>query len=116
MSLAPGYLRGLIIIATLPVLLILPADSHAMENPSAKTHANKTIGQKKPKTAFQFPDADINHFIIYGQSLSTGQQTAPAISVTNYAGNLMLGEQVWSNYSNNLDSPDLILILLLQNR
>ncbi|MBC7721455.1 MAG: hypothetical protein H7068_05480, partial [Pedobacter sp.] len=53
---------------------------------------------------FQSPSADINQVIIYGQSLSTGQQTAPVISVKNYAGNLMLGEQVWSNFSNNLDT------------
>ncbi len=57
---------------------------------------------------FQSPSADINQIIIYGQSLSTGQQTAPVISVKNYAGNLMLGEQVWSNLSNNLDTANLV--------
>ncbi len=57
---------------------------------------------------FQSPTADINHIIIYGQSLSTGQQTAPAISVKNYAGNLMLGDQVWSNFSNILDNQNLV--------
>lgn len=57
---------------------------------------------------FQSPTADINQVIIYGQSLSTGQQTAPVISVKNYAGNLMLGEQLWSNFSNNLDTANLV--------
>ncbi|MBC7889860.1 MAG: hypothetical protein H7Z13_18445, partial [Ferruginibacter sp.] len=57
---------------------------------------------------FQSPSADINQVIIYGQSLSTGQQTAPVISEKNYKGNLMLGEQVWSNFSNNLDTINLV--------
>lgn len=64
--------------------------------------------QHLPKSRFQLPESDINQFIMYGQSLSTGQQTQPAISVNNYKGNLMLGEQVWSNYSNKLDTSNLI--------
>ncbi len=56
---------------------------------------------------FQSPTADINQIIMYGQSLSTGQQTAPSISVKNYAGNLMLGEQAWSNMGNSLDTVGL---------
>jgi len=64
--------------------------------------------KKKKKMRFQQPKNDINQIIIYGQSLSTGQQTAPSLSVKNYAGNLMLGNQVWSNFSNNIDTPSLV--------
>ncbi len=40
------------------------------------------------------------HFILYGQSLSTGNQSYPSLSVTNIAGNYMIGDQVWINYGN----------------
>jgi|GEM_PF-852960 len=69
---------------------------------------NKAYGmaqQLNHNPYFQSPSSDINQVIIYGQSLSTGQQTAPSISVKNYKGNLMLGSQVWSNFNNNLDTP-----------
>lgn len=45
---------------------------------------------------YQRPTKDINHFIIYGQSLSTGQQTCPELSRQNYRGNLMIGANEWS--------------------
>ncbi len=41
------------------------------------------------------------HLIIYGQSLSTGQQSWPPLSTTNVAGNFMVGSQVWTNYGNS---------------
>lgn len=44
---------------------------------------------------YQRPTKDINHFIIYGQSLSTGQQTCPELSRSNYRGNLMVGQYEW---------------------
>lgn len=52
------------------------------------------------------PTEDINHFIIYGQSLSTGQQTCPELSRTNYRGNLMVGQYEWLSGvgSNNMDA------------
>lgn len=40
------------------------------------------------------------HLIIYGQSLSTGQQSWPVLSTTNVSGNYMIGSQVWINYNN----------------
>lgn len=46
-------------------------------------------------TTYQRPTKDINHFIIYGQSLSTGQQTCPELSRLNYRGNLMIGQYEW---------------------
>jgi hypothetical protein len=65
--------------------------------------------QEQVKTsAFQLPEGQIAQVIMYGQSLSTGQQTPPSISTNNYKGNLMLGGQVWSNYGNNLDDAQLI--------
>ncbi len=109
--------RSFLCFSLLFLLLTFTATTSAAENMVSKKQIKKEAvniptGHKhqrlKYKTNFQTPVADINQFIIYGQSLSTGQQTAPAISVSNYAGNLMLGEQVWSNYTNNLDSPDLI--------
>ncbi|NWJ52483.1 MAG: hypothetical protein HXX14_16615 [Bacteroidetes bacterium] len=40
------------------------------------------------------------HLIIYGQSLSTGQQSWPPLSLLPVKGNYMIGSQVWSNYNN----------------
>lgn len=40
------------------------------------------------------------HFIIYGQSLSTGHQSYPVISTENIHGNYMIGDQIWINYNN----------------
>lgn len=38
------------------------------------------------------------HFIIYGQSLSCGEQSYPPLSVENVEGNYMIGSQIWYNY------------------
>ena len=43
---------------------------------------------------------EYQHFILYGQSLSTGNQSYPSLSTTNVAGNYMVGSQVWINYGN----------------
>ena len=40
------------------------------------------------------------HIIIYGQSLSTGQQSWPPLSTTAVPNNYMIGNQVWTNYGN----------------
>ncbi len=40
------------------------------------------------------------HFIIYGQSLSTGHQSYPALTTGSVHGNYMIGEQVWINQGN----------------
>lgn len=40
------------------------------------------------------------HFIITGQSLSTGMQTWPALSTQNVPNTYMIGDQVWINYGN----------------
>lgn len=45
----------------------------------------------------------IDHFIMDGQSLSTGHQSWPALSTENVAGNFMLGDQIWSNYGHGND-------------
>ncbi|GHT88981.1 hypothetical protein FACS189474_5160 [Bacteroidia bacterium] len=39
------------------------------------------------------------HFIMYGQSLSTGHEAYP-VSTENIAGNYMIGDQIWINYGN----------------
>lgn len=66
---------------------------------------NKVYPEKKisiGNVRFQQPTKDINHCIIYGQSLSTGQQTCPPVSTKNFRGNLMAGEYEWiSNTGNN---------------
>lgn len=43
---------------------------------------------------------DYQHFIIYGQSLSTGHQSYPVISDQAVDGNYMVGEQIWINNGN----------------
>jgi len=43
---------------------------------------------------------EYKHFILYGQSLATGNQSYPSLSVTNVTGNYMIGDQVWINYGN----------------
>ena len=40
---------------------------------------------------------DIQHFIINGQSLSTGHQSYPVLSTENIPGNYMVGGEVWTN-------------------
>jgi hypothetical protein len=39
------------------------------------------------------------HFIMYGQSLSTGSESYP-VSTENIEGNYMIGDQIWINYGN----------------
>jgi hypothetical protein len=43
---------------------------------------------------------DYTHYIIYGQSLSTGHQSDP-LSTTNVPGNYMLGDRLWINNGNS---------------
>lgn len=40
------------------------------------------------------------HLIMYGQSLSTGAQSYPALSTENIEGNYMIGDQVWIEQGN----------------
>lgn len=40
------------------------------------------------------------HLIMYGQSLSNGDQSWPPLSTTPVANNYMIGSQVWINYGN----------------
>lgn len=40
------------------------------------------------------------HFIMYGQSLSTGHESWATISAENVKGNYMIGDQIWINYGN----------------
>lgn len=40
----------------------------------------------------------LQHFIIYGQSLSSGEQSYPPLSTENVEGNYMIGRQIWINY------------------
>lgn len=46
----------------------------------------------------------LDHFIMNGQSLSTGHQSWPVLSTENVSGNFMLGNQIWMNYGNDLQS------------
>ena len=53
--------------------------------------------EKKSET----PDTKIyQHFIIYGQSLSTGHQSYPALTTESLSGNYMIGDQIWINQGN----------------
>lgn len=54
----------------------------------------------KPTNPDGTPTESYKHFIIYGQSLSTGHQSYPVISTENIPGNYMLGDQIWVNYGN----------------
>lgn len=47
---------------------------------------------KKPETYL--------HFIMDGQSLSTGHQSYPTLSTENLPGNYMISNQIWINYGN----------------
>ena len=59
---------------------------------------------------YQLPIADINHIAIYGQSLSTGTQGCPVISIENFRGNLMVGQYEWlgGTGSNNKSGLNLL--------
>lgn len=46
------------------------------------------------------PAQTYEHFILYGQSLSTGHQSWPPLSTTPISGNFMIGTQVWTNLGN----------------
>ncbi len=46
------------------------------------------------------PLTSFKHFVIYGQSLSTGQQSWPSLSTENVVGNYMLGDQIWIGDNN----------------
>lgn len=76
---------------------------------------NRSVGStsslfKSGITNYQKPNTDIVNFIIYGQSLSTGQQTCPELSRENYKGNLMIGQYEWISGvgSNTKDSINLL--------
>lgn len=59
------------------------ADNHSLE---------KDGNKKKPEMYM--------HFIMDGQSLSTGHQSYPTLSTENVPGNYMISNQVWINYGN----------------
>ena len=44
----------------------------------------------------------LQHFIIYGQSLSCGEQSYPPLSVENVKNNFMIGSQIWYNYGHKV--------------
>lgn len=46
----------------------------------------------------------LDHFIINGQSLSTGHQSWPVVSTENVPGNFMLGNQIWNNYGHDWEA------------
>lgn len=78
-------------------LLILTAISNS-QTIAVNTEINaRKIASESNSTANSI---DFQHFIIYGQSLSTGHQSYPSLSVTNVAGNYMIGDQVWINSGN----------------
>ena len=52
------------------------------------------------------------HFIIYGQSLSTGHQSYPALTTEPLSGNYMIGDQIWINQGNR-NSAILIRLLII---
>jgi len=49
---------------------------------------------------------DYTHLIMYGQSLSTGQESHVTLSAENVPNNYMFGDQIWINYG-NADSQNL---------
>ncbi len=71
---------------TLILLFCLNAIGFWAQNPNSVQLANSA--------------EEYQHFILYGQSLSTGNQSYPSLSVTNVSGNYMVGDQVWINYGN----------------
>jgi hypothetical protein len=78
-------------------LVIFTANSISQSlNLNAEINAGKLAKEAYSTTS----STDFQHFIIYGQSLSTGHQSYPSLSVNNVAGNYMVGDQVWINAGN----------------
>ncbi|MDR2122580.1 MAG: MBG domain-containing protein [Flavobacteriaceae bacterium] len=44
---------------------------------------------------------EFQHLIMYGQSMSTGAQSYPSLSVENVPGNFMIGDQIWIKQGNS---------------
>lgn len=66
------------------------------------TDGKCAIGAVEPSVVagvIEGEEHDYTHYIIYGQSLSTGHDSDP-LSTTNVAGNYMLGDRVWVNNGN----------------
>jgi len=64
---------------------------------SVNAQKNEFVSSAKSKAPSNIK-VSYKHFLIYGQSMSTGQQSYPAISTENIAGNYMIGDQIWINY------------------
>ena len=88
-------------------LQALNIDSDQLGNIRLFTNGKCAVGavEVPAELVIENPDPhDYQHFIIYGQSLSVGQESFYPISVENVPGNYMIGDQMWINYGNkNLD-------------
>lgn len=71
---------------------VFTADEIAERNARALAIAGQTARQYEAET--QRPVFGLNHFLMYGQSLSEGQEAWPALSTTQRYDNLMLGNSV----------------------
>jgi hypothetical protein len=60
----------------------------------AYSSALATVSDYSGEYPYASPIYDYNHFVVYGQSLSTGREGWPALSKESKYGNLMLGESV----------------------
>lgn len=60
---------------------------------------NLTFAQQSP--------VKYQHVIIYGQSLSIGEQSYPILSTDNVANNYKIGNQIWSNWPSSVNMTTL---------
>lgn len=94
-----GVLQFLIMKNILILISFLVVTANSISQPlhqNAEINTGKFVSDTYSTTS----SIDYQHFIIYGQSLSTGHQSYPSLSVTNVAGNFMIGDQVWINSGN----------------
>jgi sucrose-6-phosphate hydrolase SacC (GH32 family) len=85
----------------------LPDESHTIKVVATGTKNPASSGIALVHDYFGFlrapqaeaPATDLQHFIMYGQSLSTGHEAYP-VSISTIPGNYMIGEQIWINYGN----------------
>lgn len=59
-----------------------------------------STGELVPASGHVVVGPSYQHIIMYGQSLSVGNQSWPYLSTTNIPGNYMIGSQVWINLGN----------------
>jgi len=85
--------RVLIFYSALTVSCILSATTFTIPS-----NVGSTIDAEETSARVDGYPEKYQHFIIYGQSLSSGSQSYPPMSLEPEEGNYMIGNQIWINY------------------